>query len=64
MTVYAALVDTNGWTIEIPFFRKGFCCSLTYFDPRKQIILQVDALLKGLGATLVQEHRPVAFASK
>ena len=38
--------------------------TLTYFDPRKEIILQVDASLKGLGATLIQENKPVAFASK
>ncbi|KAL9964953.1 hypothetical protein ACROYT_G028670 [Oculina patagonica] len=38
--------------------------TLTYFDPRKEIILQVDASLKGLGATLMQESKPVAFASK
>lgn len=38
--------------------------TLTYFDPRREIILQVDALLKGLGATLIQENTSVAFASK
>ena len=38
--------------------------TLTYFDPRKEIILQVDASLKGLGATLIQDNKPVAFASK
>ncbi|KAL9967831.1 hypothetical protein ACROYT_G026128 [Oculina patagonica] len=38
--------------------------TLTYFDPRKEIILQVDASLKGLGAALMQDSKPVAFASK
>ena len=38
--------------------------TLTYFDPRKEVILQVDASLKGLGVTLTLENRPVAFASK
>ena len=38
--------------------------TLTYFDPKKPIVLQVDASLKGLGATLLQDNKPVAFASK
>lgn len=38
--------------------------TLTYFNPRKGIILQVDNSLKGLGATLIHENKPVAFASK
>jgi len=37
---------------------------LTYFDPCKPITLQVDASKHGLGAALLQEGRPVAFASK
>ena len=38
--------------------------TLTYFDPKKEITLQVDASLKGLGAALLQDNKPVAFASK
>ena len=38
--------------------------TLAYFDPSKEITLQVDASLKGLGAALTQEGKPVAFASK
>ena len=37
---------------------------LVYFDPSKPTTLQVDASQKGLGATLMQEGRPIAFASK
>ena len=37
---------------------------LAFFDPRKPITLQVDASKHGLGATLMQERKPVAFASK
>ena len=38
--------------------------TLTYFDPQKETVLQVDASTKGLGATLMQDNKPVAFASK
>ena len=37
---------------------------LAYFDPSKPITLQVDASKFGLGATIIQEGKPVAFASK
>ena len=38
--------------------------TLTYFDPQKEMMLQVDASTKGLGATLMQDNKPVAFASR
>jgi len=38
--------------------------TLTYFDPKKETVLQVDASTKGLGAALLQDDKPVAFASK
>lgn len=34
------------------------------YDPTKELILQVDASKNGLGATLIQEGRLVAYASK
>lgn len=37
---------------------------LAYFDPEKEVTLQVDASKNGLGATIMQEGRPVAYASK
>lgn len=37
---------------------------LAYFDPAKPITLQVDASKHGLGATILQDGKPVAFASK
>ena len=38
--------------------------TLTYFDPMKETILQVDASMKSLGASLTQDRKPVTFASK
>ena len=38
--------------------------SLTYFDPQKQTILQVNTSQEALGATLVLDECIVAYASK
>ena len=38
--------------------------TLRYFDSRKPVVIQVDASQKGLGAALLQDGHPVAFASK
>lgn len=37
---------------------------LSYYDPDAELTLQVDASQFGLGATLMQNGRPVAYASK
>jgi predicted aspartyl protease len=37
---------------------------LRYFDPNKEVTLQVDASQTGLGAALLQEDQPVAYASR
>ena len=38
--------------------------TLRYFNTEKLVIIQVNASGKGLGATLIQDDGPVAFASK
>ncbi|XP_030831434.1 uncharacterized protein LOC115920236 [Strongylocentrotus purpuratus] len=40
----------------------GAC--LQFFDPKKETTVEVDASMKGLGACLLQDGKPVAFASK
>ena len=37
---------------------------LAYYKPDKEMVLQTDASTKGLGACLMQQHKPVYFASK
>ena len=38
--------------------------ALAYHDPTKEVTLQVDASSTGLGAALLQDKKPIAFASK
>jgi hypothetical protein len=38
--------------------------TLAYFDVRKETTIQCDASDTGLGATLLQQGRPISFASK
>ena len=37
---------------------------LVYYNPRKSTVLQTDVSIKGLRACLLQDERPVYFASK
>ena len=37
---------------------------LKYYDRHKLVTLQCDASLKGLGACIIQDGKPIAFASK
>ena len=38
--------------------------ALAYFDGRKPVVVQTDASMRGAGAVLLQDGRPVAYASK
>ena len=37
---------------------------LAYYNPKKETILQTDASIKGLGACLLQDQKPVYFVNK
>ena len=44
--------------------KKEIAPILAYSNPRKQTVLQTNASIKGLGACLLQEEKPVYIASK
>ena len=44
--------------------QKALLRPLRYYDQSKLVILQCDASLKGLGACIIQDRQPIAFASK
>ena len=37
---------------------------LAYFDPGKEVVLKVDSSKDGIGAVLLQDGRPVEYASR
>ena len=37
---------------------------LTFYDVNKEVTVSVDASPEGLGAVLLQDNKPVAFASR
>ena len=37
---------------------------LTHYEPIKSVVIETDASLKGLGAVLIQDGKPVRFLSK
>ena len=55
-------------TYQVTFDKlKSLVCedtTLRYFNMKKPVTIQVDASGKGLGAALIQDDGPVAFASK
>ena len=44
--------------------KKATSKPLGYYNRRKAVIVQVDASLRGLGTCLIQDGKPIAFASK
>ena len=44
--------------------QKALLRPLRYYDQSKLVTLQCDASLKGLGACIIQDGQPIAFASK
>ena len=44
--------------------QKALLRPLRYYDQSKLVTLQCDASLKGLGACIIQDRQPIAFASK
>ena len=44
--------------------QKALLRPLRYYDQSKLVTLQCDASLKGLGACIIQDRHPIAFASK
>ena len=44
--------------------QKALLRPLRYYDRTKPVTLQCDASLKGLGACIIQDGQPIAFASK
>ena len=37
---------------------------LSFYDPGKELVIQCDASQSGLGAVLMQDGKPVSFASR
>ena len=37
---------------------------LRYYDPKKDLVMSVDASSKGLGSVILQEGQPIAYASR
>ena len=57
--------NTNTCFQKINFqLQKALLRPLRYYDQSKPVTLQCDASLKGLGACIIQDGQPIAFASK
>ena len=58
------------WSSEADKAFNNIKCSITtapvlsYFDPKKDTIIQSDASLNGLGCALIQDEKPVCYASR
>ena len=57
-------VKTRSFQQIINLILKANETPLRYYDRTKPVIVQADASLHGLGACLIQDEQPIAFASK
>ena len=46
--------------------KRAITCApvLSYFDPKKDTVIQSDASMNGLGCALIQDEKPVCYASR
>ena len=47
-----------------PLLKRATSKPLGYYDQRKEVIVQADTSLRGLGTCLIQDGKPIVFASK
>ena len=62
--VWFEWTPSHKWQFNIIKNSISSTTTLHYFDTNKPLVLQVDASKIGLGATILQNDEPVAYASK
>ena len=62
----AEFVWTGAHTKAFANIKAAICkeTTLALFDPNKDTVIRVDASLRGIGAVLLQDNKPISFASK
>ena len=62
----AEFVWTGAHTKAFANIKAAICkeTTLAFFDPNKDTVIRVDASLRGIGAVLLQDNKPISFASK
>ena len=62
--VWFKWTPSHEWQFNIIKNSISSTTTLHYFDTNKPVVLQVDAFKIGLGATILQDDKTVAYASK